>query len=270
MELVDMLFHGLGLVYVSFMMALGALTLRAAKAMGDRKVSIFGTGLLLIGLGDCSHVMGHILADLYGGLRSDPMGPPTWADAYEAVSTAVSVSLATVFFLTIQLYASLSRRGRLGWLDRALMGVTVVAFVASFINWAFLQAYQGLYPKLLRAQGALSAHPEVLASMVVAVLAMVSVGYVGCLSFLGLAKEKRSSSDPVVARRYELASWGMFLMVVAVTLVLAHPFLADIALAMRMVTALKILSLMAATALTYLGLVGPRWFVERIQARAGA
>ena len=62
MELVDVLFHALGLVYVSFMMALGALTLKAARAMEDRRASIFGAGLLAIGVGDCSHVVGHILS----------------------------------------------------------------------------------------------------------------------------------------------------------------------------------------------------------------
>ena len=266
MELVDVLFHALGLVYVTFMMALGALTLKAARAMEDRRASIFGAGLLAIGVGDCSHVVGHILADLYGGLSKEPMGPPNWADAYEALSTAISVSLATFFFLTIQLYASLSRREELGKLDKAMMGVTALAFISAFLNWAFLQAYQGLYLKLLKAEGVLPAHPEVLATMAIAVLAMVLVGYVGCFSFLRLARERRVSSDPVMAKRYEYAFWGMLLMVVAVTLVLAHPFLTGFKLAMRVVTALKILMLMTATALTYLGIVGPRWFVERIRA----
>jgi len=265
LELVDALFHAFGLFYVSVMMGIGALTLMAGRKMDDKKVKTLGVGLLLIGFGDCSHVIGHILADLYGGLAHEPIRAPNWADAFEALTTAVSVSLATVFFLTIQLYASLSRSDELDSLDKAMIGVTAVAFIASFANWAYLQANQGLYLKLLKVQGTLAQHPEVLATMIIAVLAMVIVGYVGCASFLKLVKERMSGADPVTVKRYKYAIWGMLLMVVAVTLVLVHPFLAELEWAMRIVTSLKLITLMVAVSLTYLGIIGPRWFVRRLE-----
>ena len=265
MELVDALFHAFGLLYVSVMMGLGVLTLMAGRKMNDKKVKTLGAGLLIIGIGDCSHVIGHILADLYGGLNHEPISSPNWADAFEALSTAVSVSLATVFFLTIQLYASFSRSNELSTLDKSMMGLTAVAFIASFTNWAYLQANQGLYLKLLKVQGTLGEHPEVLASMVIAVLAMVIVGYVGCASFLKLVRERMSGADPVSVKRYQYAFWGMLLMVVAVTFVLIHPFLAEVRWAMRIVTFFKLIALMAAASLVYLGIVGPDWFVRRLE-----
>jgi len=265
LELVDALFHVFGLFYVSVMMGLGVLTLMAGRKMDDKKVKVLGAGLLMIGIGDCSHVIGHILADLYGGLSQEPISSPNWADAFEALSTAVSVSLATVFFLTIRLYTSFSKSDELDTLDKALIGVTGVAFIASFTNWAYLQANQGLYLKLLKVQGTLGEHPEVLASMVIAVLAMVIVGYVACASFLKLIKERMRGADPVAVKRYRYAAWGMLLMVVAVTLVLIHPFLAELVWAMRIVTSLKLIALMVATSFTYLGIVGPEWFVRRLE-----
>ena len=231
-----------GLAYVSFMLALGLLMLRRASSTGDDRARLLGLGLLGIGLGDGSHVVGHVLADLYGGLPSQP----TWADAYEAVATAVSITLATIFFLVIWLYSRPSDEelGPLGW---ALLGITALAAVASFANWAYLQACLGLYTKRLRAEGTLGQHPEVLASMVIAVLAMVAVGYAGSLAYLGLVRRERRSGLPLL---------GGLLLLAAVTFVLIHPFVAGLSAALRVITALKMLCLAASAGLICLSAVG--------------
>jgi len=236
------LWHLTGLAYVSFMLALGILTLRRASSAGDDRACLLGLGLLGIGLGDGSHVVGHILADLYGGLP----GQPTWADAFEAMATAVSITLATTFFLVIWLYSRPlgEELGPLGW---ALLGITALAAVASFINWAYLQAYLGLYMKRLRTEGALGQHPEVLASMVVAVLAMVAVGYAGGLAYLGRVRREERSG---------LSLWGGLLLLAAVTFVLIHPFVAGLSAALRAITALKMLCLAASAGLICLSAVG--------------
>ena len=236
------LWHLTGLAYVSFMLALGALTLRKASSTGDDRARLLGLGLLGIGLGDGSHVVGHILADLYGGLP----GQPTWADAFEAVATAVSITLATAFFLVIWLYSRPpgEELGPLGW---ALLGTTVLAATASFTSWAYLQACLGLYTRRLRAEGTLGQHPEVLASMVIAVLAMVAVGYAGGLAYLGRVRRE-------TPERFSL--WGGLLLLAAVTFVLVHPFVAGLSAALRVITALKMLCLAASAGLICLSAVG--------------
>ena len=259
MELADAFWHAFGLCYTIYMAILGLLTVRLSSR--DEKLRVLGLGLLGIGLGDGSHVVGHILADLYGGLPAKP----TWADAFEAIATAVSVSLATIFFLTLQLYASRARGSRgLTGLDKALAAVALIAVAASFTNWVYLQALRGLYLSLLKAEGRLGQHPEALVSMVVAVLCMVVAGYVGGLSLLRLAREGKAVSGPAAPERNKLVYRGMIIMLLAVTFVLVHPFLTGMPLLLRAITALKVLCLLAAATLTYAGLVGPEWLVERL------
>ncbi|RLE73752.1 MAG: hypothetical protein DRJ56_08670, partial [Thermoprotei archaeon] len=230
------------------------LTLRAAR---DRKTTLLGLGFLGIGVGDGAHGLGHVLADLYGGLP----GQPTWADAFEAAATAVSVSLATFFFLTIRLYASLAKRGEFGLADRALGGLTLLTSALAFSSWAYLQAWRGFYMKLPGPW-----RPTVLALSVSAVLGMVAMGYAACFSFLSLAREKKRSADPVVAERYRYAFWAMLVMVAAVTLVLAHPFLVAKPVLLSVATALKTLFLVSSAFLLYTAVTGPEWFVRRLAA----
>ena len=239
--------HVLGLIYEAVMISLGISSLMAASRTGDKGARILGTGFLLIGCGDFTHTLGHILTDVF------PASPE--AAAFESIATAVSVTLATMFFLTIQFYASLARTGQLGALDKAMAVVTVIAGITAFSAWAYVELFMAENRALL------------IALRSVAVLAMVIVGYVGCYSFITMVGEKLREAGPAIVERYKYAFRGMLLMVVAVTLVLTHPFLVHYPLAMLVVTTLKILALMFAALFTYLGIIGPRWFVERLERR---
>jgi len=237
--------HILGFVYEAVMIIIGILTLVAGKKIGDKKTQILGMGFLLIGCGDASHTIGHVLADLI---------PTPEILFIESTTTAISVSLATVFFLTIRLYASLARTREIGGLDIGLIGLTVFTILMAFLTWTALYGVKRGDP----------GYTYLIATRSLAVIGMTLTGYIGAFSFIRMARARLREANPILVKRYRYAFRGMLLMVVAITLVFFHPFLIHYPGAMFIVTVLKISALLSAALLTYLGIVGPSWFVRRL------
>jgi len=271
LELARTIALGLGLAYGLVMVVLGALLIRAARQVQDRKPAILGGGFVSMGVGSCNQVLGSIMASLYGGLLRVPMSEPNWADAYQAIATGIGVLLANVFFLTIQFYASLTRSGRLGALDKGLVVAATISSVAALTLWGFLEPVHGVYMRVLEARGLLAEHMEVPMLAATAVLAMAIVGYISCVNFSLLSRRLSMSADPVIAGRYGYALWGMVLMALAVTLTLAYPvvLMAGLGHLLMLLTVVRAIMFIAASILVYLGVAGPRWFVERLARKGG-
>ena len=232
-----LILYGLGIVYEATMIGVGVAASLVAKARDNRALHVLGLGFLLIGIGDLMHTLGHVAMDL---------APLLWsAYAFEAISTALSITLATAFFTTLRLYVSLTGRGRFGPLDRVLM-----CFPAATAVLAFMWAGAALLPVFC----ALVPYRACLAA---SVILMVAVGYVSCFSLLGAVRKGILLTSPGADQKQSWLAWGSVLMALAVTFVLIHPFVVHAPLAMFVITTLKILMLMSSGLLVGLSLMAP-------------
>jgi len=233
-----LIIYGLGIVYEATMIGIGTAASLMARARGDRALRVLGLGFLLIGIGDLMHTLGHVATDV---------APSLWpAYAFEVLSTALSITLATAFFTTLRLYVNLARREGLGPLDKALLcfpaATAVLAFVGAGIRLLPVFCTLMLYMALLASSVAL----------------MVIAGYVGCLSLLRAIRMGLLPAGPGADRRRRRLAWGSALMALAVTFVLVHPFVIHAPTAMFVITVLKILTLMSSGLLVGSSLMAPQ------------
>jgi len=238
-----------GLLYELIMITMGILSLRAAKRLKDRKITLFGAGLLMIGCGDLTHTIGHIVArDLW------PEAP--WSTIVDNATSMISISLATGFYTCIYLYTSLVKKGIIDRLGKVLICLAPFSFIISSMSIPF-------------ANSTIMRVPHGRIFLYMAVLVLAPIGYISCYSLLTLAERLKRSREPVIAKRYTYVSYGVILMTTAITLVLIHPLPHLIApvvglIGVRIITVIKTSSLLIGAFLTYLGIVGPRWFLERL------
>jgi len=232
-----LIIYGLGIVYEATMMGVGMATLLMARAKGDRALYVLGLGFLLIGIGDLMHTLGHVATDV------EPFLWPAYV--FEVFATALSITLATAFFTTVRLYVSLAEGKGLGPLDRALLCLLAATAVLAFM---------GAGAMLVPVFHAITLLRTLLAA---SVILMVIAGYIGCFSLLSAVRRGSLPTGPGAEGRRNRLVWGSALMALAVTFVLVHPFVIYAPLAMFVVAALKLLTLMSSGLLVGLSLMAP-------------
>ena len=242
----------MGAIYVSVMIIIGYLFLRASKTLKAKKFYLLGLSFLLLGTFDTLHIIGHALFFLFNDSRT-PIRVNGTAIYFYPLTTSLATGIIVLYFTLLYVFGAIETRNKLSPIDKVmiLMGIVGIAVALNPYNWWHM----------IPPENANNTIPITGTLILLSGLAAISSLY----KYYRILASK-IAEDPISEIKLKLFLMGIITLATMMVLMIMHAFLARIKLYYLLLTiiTLKLILLIISAISFYLSLIAPATTIMRI------
>ena len=241
-----------GMVYVSVMIIIGYLFLRASKTLKAKKFYLLGFSFLLVGIFDTLHIIGHTLFFLFNDSRT-PIRVNGIVIYFYPLTTSLAIGTIILYFTLLYVFGAIETRNKLCPIDKVviLMGIVGITIALNPYNWWHMIAPENAL-NTMPITGSL-----ILLSGLVAIFSL-------CRYYRILAS--KIAEDPISEIKLKLFFVGIITLATTMILMIIHAFSTRMQLydLLLIATTLKLVLLIISAISFYLSLIAPAITIMRI------